>query len=50
MSSTDIAIVKKFLNNPDDFVPESLAGLGPLTPTCCGSIWSNRSSSAVRRR
>ena len=27
MSSTDIAIVKKFLNNPDDFVPESLAGL-----------------------
>lgn len=27
MSSTDIAIVKKFLNNPDDFVPESLSGL-----------------------
>ena len=27
MSSTDIATVKKFLNNPDDFVPESLSGL-----------------------
>ena len=27
MSTTDIATVKKFLNNPDDFVPESLAGL-----------------------
>ena len=27
MSSTDVAIVKKFLNNPDDLVPESLAGL-----------------------
>ena len=27
MSSTDIATVKKFLNNPDDLVPESLAGL-----------------------
>ena len=28
MSSTDVATVKKFLNNPDDLVPESLAGLG----------------------
>ncbi len=27
MSSTDVATVKKFLNNPDDLVPESLAGL-----------------------
>jgi dihydroxyacetone kinase-like protein len=27
MSSTDIATVKKFLNNPDDFVSESLSGL-----------------------
>jgi dihydroxyacetone kinase-like protein len=27
MSSTHIATVKKFLNNPDDFVPESLSGL-----------------------
>src|SRR5687768_18556380 len=32
MSSTDIAIVKKFLNNPDDFVPESLAGLAAAHP------------------
>jgi dihydroxyacetone kinase-like protein len=27
MTSTDVATVKKFLNNPDDLVPESLAGL-----------------------
>jgi dihydroxyacetone kinase-like protein len=27
MSSTDVATVKKFLNNPDDLVPESLTGL-----------------------
>ena len=27
MSSTDVATVKKFLNNPEDLVPESLAGL-----------------------
>ena len=32
MSSTDIAIVKKFLNNPDDFVAESLAGLAAAHP------------------
>src|SRR6187397_3589019 len=27
MTSTDVATVKKFLNNPDDLVPEYLAGL-----------------------
>ena len=32
MSSTDVATVKKFLNNPDDLVPESLAGLEAAHP------------------
>ena len=32
MSVTEQQTVKKFLNNPEDIVPESLAGLGAAHP------------------
>ena len=51
MSSTDVATVKKFLNNPDDLVPESLAGLEAAhSDLLIRSISRIRSSSAREPR